>query len=162
MMARIAKINKNDIVNGYGVCVSVFMQGCHFHCKGCHNAQTWDFNGGTEVTADTIPFIIKAISKNGIQRNFSVLGGEPLCPENRNFVLELIQAVRETYPTIQIFLWTGYELSELKEENNPIIDEILSLVDTLITGRFVLAERDITLPLRGSRNQRILHRGEDF
>lgn len=159
---RYAGILCDDFVNGQNVCVSVWAQGCNLKCPGCHNAQTWDFNGGTEVTADTIPFIIKAISKNGIQRNFSVLGGEPLCPENRNFVLELIQAVREAYPTIQIFLWTGYELSELKEENDPIVDKVLSLVDTLITGRFVITERDITLPLRGSRNQQILHKGEDF
>lgn len=159
---RYAGILCDDFVNGQNVCVSFWAQGCNLKCPGCHNAQTWDFNGGTEVTADTIPFIIKAISKNNIQRNFSVLGGEPLCPENRSFVLELVQKVREAYPTVRIFLWTGYELSELKEENNPIIDKVLSLVDTLITGRFVLAERDITLPLRGSRNQKVLHKGEDF
>ena len=159
---RYAGILCDDFVNGQNVCVSFWVQGCNLKCPGCHNAQTWDFNGGTEVTADTIPTIIKAISKNGIQRNLSVLGGEPLCPENRNFVLELIQTVRKVYPTIQIFLWTGYELSELKEENDPTINKILSLVDTLITGRFVLAERDITLPLRGSRNQKVLRKGEDF
>lgn len=159
---RYAGILCDDFVNGQNVCVSFWTQGCNLKCPGCHNTQTWDFNGGIEVTADTIPFIIKAISKNNIQRNFSVLGGEPLCPENRSFVLELIQKVREAYPTVRIFLWTGYELSELKEENNPIIDKVLSLVDTLITGRFVLAERDITLPLRGSRNQKVLRKGEDF
>ena len=106
--------------------------------------------------------ILKAISKNGIQRNFSMLGGEPLCPENRAFVCNLIKKVRETYPTIKIFVWTGYELEELRAENDKAINEILENINVLITGRFILEQRDITLPLRGSRNQKILYKGEDF
>lgn len=161
-MTRIAKVNKNDVVNGIGVCVSVFVQGCHFHCKGCFNSSTWDFNGGYEIPENFETDILKAISKNGIQRNFSVLGGEPLCLENRAFVCSLIKKVRQTYPTIKIFVWTGYELEELREESDEAINEILKNVDVLITGRFILEQRDITLPLRGSHNQKILYKGEDF
>lgn len=161
-MTRIAKINKNDVVNGIGVCVSVFVQGCHFHCKGCFNSSTWDFDGGYEIPENFESDILKAISKNGIQRNFSVLGGEPLCPENRVFVRDLITKVRQTYPTIKIFVWTGYELEELKSENDIAIQEILKNIDVLITGRFILEQRDITLPLRGSRNQKILYSKIDF
>lgn len=157
-----AGIIYDDFVNGENVCVSLWMQGCHFHCKGCHNQQTWDFNGGYEMPENFESDILKAISKNGIQRNFSMLGGEPLCPENRAFVCNLIKKVRETYPTIKIFVWTGYELEELRAENDKAINEILENINVLITGRFVLEQRDITLPLRGSRNQKILYKGEDF
>ena len=157
-----AGIIYDDFVNGENVCVSLWMQGCHFHCKGCHNQQTWDFNGGYEMPENFESDILKAISKNGIQRNFSMLGGEPLCPENRAFVCNLIKKVRETYPTIKIFVWTGYELEELRAENDKAINEILENIDVLITGRFILEQRDITLPLRGSRNQKILYKGEDF
>ena len=157
-----AGIIYDDFVNGENVCVSLWMQGCHFHCKGCHNQQTWDFNGGYEMPENFESDILKAISKNGIQRNFSMLGGEPLCPENRAFVCNLIKRVRETYPTIKIFVWTGYELAELRAENDKAINEILENINVLITGRFILEQRDITLPLRGSRNQKILYKGEDF
>lgn len=157
-----AGIIYDDFVNGENVCVSLWMQGCHFHCKGCHNQQTWDFNGGYEMPENFESDVLKAISKNGIQRNFSLLGGEPLCPENRAFVCNLIKKVRETYPTIKIFVWTGYELEELRAENDKAINEILENINVLITGRFILEQRDITLPLRGSRNQKILYKGEDF
>ena len=157
-----AGIIYDDFVNGENVCVSLWMQGCHFHCKGCHNQQTWDFNGGYEMPENFESDILKAILKNGIQRNFSLLGGEPLCPENRAFVCNLIKKIRETYPTIKIFVWTGYELEELRAENDKAINEILKNIDVLITGRFILEQRDITLPLRGSRNQQILYKGEDF
>ena len=157
-----AGIIYDDFVNGENVCVSLWMQGCHFHCKGCHNQQTWDFNGGYEMPENFESDVLKAISKNGIQRNFSMLGGEPLCPENRAFVCNLIKRVRKTYPTIKIFVWTGYELEELQAENDKMINEILENIDVLITGRFILEQRDITLPLRGSRNQKILQKGKDF
>ena len=157
-----AGIIYDDFVNGENVCVSLWMQGCHFHCKGCHNQQTWDFNGGYEMPENFESDVLKAISKNGIQRNFSLLGGEPLCPENRAFVCNLIKKVREAYPTIKIFVWTGYELEELRAENDKAINEILENINVLITGRFILEQRDITLPLRGSRNQKILQKGKDF
>lgn len=161
-MTRIAKINKNDVANGIGVCVSVFVQGCHFHCKGCFNSSTWEFDGGYEIPENFESDILKAISKNGIQRNFSVLGGEPLCPENRAFVCNLVKKIRQTYPTIKIFVWTGYELEELQKEGDEAIREILKNIDILITGRFILEQRDITLPLRGSRNQKVLYKEKDF
>ena len=157
-----AGIVYDDFVNGENVCVSLWTQGCHFHCKGCFNSSTWDFNGGYEPPKNFESNILKAISKNGIQRNFSVLGGEPLCPENRAFVCNLVKKVRQTYPTIKIFIWTGYELEELQKEGDETICEILKNIDVLITGRFILEQRDITLPLRGSRNQKILYKGEDF
>ena len=90
------------------------------------------------------------------------MGGEPLCDENLDKVDKIITSVRTAYPQIKIFVWTGYVLEELKEKKNDKINHILSQIDVLIDGPFVQAERDITLELRGSRNQRILYRGVDF
>lgn len=156
---RIAGLNKNDVVNGEGVCVSLFMQGCHFHCKGCHNLETWDFKGGREIDkGDLIKEIIEAISANGIQRNFSILGGEPFAPQNRFATFDIVSCVRKTYPNIKIFIWTGYTCEDLANEpNHSLSRRIFEKADFLIDGPFIEEERDITLPLRGSRNQRIIN-----
>lgn len=161
-MDRYAGLITNDFANGTGTCVSFWTQGCPHHCPNCQNPETWDFQGGKEVPTDIRGQIIKAICANGITRNFSVLGGEPLCDENLDEVDKIITGVRTAYPQIKIFVWTGYILEELKEKKNDKINHILSQIDVLIDGPFIQAERDITLELRGSRNQRILYRGVDF
>lgn len=161
-MDRYAGLITNDFANGTGTCVSFWTQGCPHHCPSCQNPETWDFQGGKEVPTDIRGQIIKAICANGITRNFSVLGGEPLCDENLDEVDKIITGVRTAYPQIKIFVWTGYVLEQLKEKKNDKINHILSQIDVLIDGPFIQAERDITLELRGSRNQRILYRGVDF
>lgn len=153
-MARIAKIMKNDAVNGIGVCVSLWTQGCPNHCPGCHNPETWDFDGGYEEP-NLRGEIIKAISANNVTRNLSILGGEPLCLENVSMVRSVIEAVRIAYPQIKIFLWTGYTLKELQREKNEDLEYILNNINYLIDGRFIEAEKDLTLWLRGSRNQNV-------
>ena len=155
-----AGLIKNDIAAGEGVNVSFFTQGCPFHCKGCHNPQTWDFAGGKEFTTETLEDIIQSISANGVQRNFSIMGGEPLCPENIFLVSMIILKVREIYPDIKIYLWTGYTYEELLTRLEPKIQVILDNIDYLIDGPFILEQRDITLPMRGSANQRILNMKE--
>lgn len=161
---RYAKIKFNDIVDGEGICVSFWTQGCPFRCPGCHNPDTWDFNGGIEIPSDIKGQIIKALSANGVQRNFSVLGGEPLCEENLDLVHSLIMAVRIAYPEIKIFVWSGFVIEALKKraETNEKLADILKNIDVLIDGPFIQEERNITLKLRGSSNQRILYRGQDF
>lgn len=161
-MSKYAGLIVNDFANGMGTCVSFWTQGCPHHCPGCQNPETWDFNAGKEIPTDIRGQIIKAICANGITRNFSVLGGEPLCDENLDEVDKIITSVRTAYPQIKIFVWTGYILEELKEKKNDKINHILSQIDVLIDGPFIQAERDITLELRGSKNQRILYRGVDF
>lgn len=151
-----AGLIKNDIVNGEGVCVSFWTQGCPFKCKGCHNPQTWDFDGGKDLPNDIKGQIVKAISDNNITRNFSILGGEPLCEQNIELVKEILLAVKTAYPHIKVFLWTGYELEDIKDTL------ILEKVDVLITGPYIEEQRDITLPLRGSYNQKILRKEIDF
>ena len=161
-MDRYAGLITNDFANGTGTCVSFWAQGCPHHCPGCHNPETWDFNGGKEIPMDLRGQIIKAICANDITRNFSVLGGEPLCEENLDEIDKIITSVRTAFPQIKIFVWTGYTLEELIQKDDEKINHILSQIDVLIDGPFIEAERDITLELRGSKNQRILYRGVDF
>ena len=161
-MKRYAGLNTNDFANGKGTCVSFFVQGCPHHCRGCFNPETWDFEGGKELPADIRGQIIKAICANGITRNFSVLGGEPLCPQNRDGVDNIITGVRTVFPHIKIFLWTGYTLEELQHMDDDIIFNILNNIDVLIDGRYEEDEKDLTLELRGSKNQRILYKNIDF
>jgi anaerobic ribonucleoside-triphosphate reductase activating protein len=152
---RYASIIGNDVVNGEDVCVSLFTQGCHRHCKGCFNSSTWDFNGGIEIDENELTEkILSLINKNNIQRNLSILGGEPLCEENREYILRLILKVKEIYPNIKIFIWTGYDIEDIFL--NPCIANILQNVDVIIDGAYIEEERDITLKWRGSKNQRIL------
>ena len=157
---KFAAINKNDFINGEGVCVSLWVQGCPHHCKGCHNPEQWDFNGGNEIDIDIlINEILIAIEANGIQRNFSILGGEPMAQRNISNTLYILEQVKKHFPNIKTYVWTGYTIEELLSLYNK---EILQNIDILIDGRFVLEERDITLKLRGSKNQRILYKGTDF
>lgn len=151
---KIAGLIRNDVVNGYDVCVSVWVQGCPFHCDGCHNPQTWSFGTGIEVEEDEfIEEVITALGLNGIQRNLSLLGGEPMCEQNYPFVEKLIKIARNKYPNIKVFIWTGYEWENMTKEQLNVI----SLSDVVIDGQFELRLRDITLPFRGSSNQRIIN-----
>jgi len=154
---RIAGLIKNDMVDGSGFCVSLWTQGCPHRCPGCHNPETWDFNGGTVITLDELEKeILEALNANGVERNFSVLGGEPLCEENLYDVAKIISKVRHNFPDRKIFVWTGYTYEELKEKNNPVLSTLFKDIDVLIDGRFEINERDVTLWLKGSRNQRVI------
>lgn len=146
----------NDIADGNGVCVSFWCQGCPFHCKGCHNPGTWDFNQGMDLPDNMSDIIIKKISQNGIKRNFSILGGEPLCKENRKMVSKIVTDVRNAYPDIKIFCWTGDTCENLISEADEDIDNIFSKIDILVDGPFKIDKRDVTLKLRGSSNQRVI------
>lgn len=157
---RFAAINKNDFINGEGVSVSLWVQGCPHHCKGCHNPAQWSFTGG-EVKNNNflISEIAEAITANGIQRNFSVLGGEPLDPRNVADTYYILKGIKEKFPTIKTYVWTGYVLENLQLMYN---HQLFDYIDVLIDGLYIEEERDITLKLRGSKNQRILCKGTDF
>jgi len=154
-MSRYNAIIPNDVVNGHGVCVSLFTQGCPHHCPGCFNEETWDFRGGQPYTPEVKWNIIKAISANNITRNFSILGGEPLAPQNIDMVWEIVDAVRHAYPDIEITLWTGYTYKELMVQPSENLLNILNNIDILVDGPFIEEEKDLSLQLRGSRNQHI-------
>lgn len=152
-----AGIIYNDFSAAPGVCLSFFTQGCPHHCPGCHNQETWSFDGGREFTPKVLEDIVQGISANGITRNFCIMGGEPLAEENL-FLTELVLSnVKKEYPNIKIYLWTGYYYNELLEHPTPHLNTVLKMVDVLIDGPYVEAERDITLPMRGSRNQSIIN-----
>ena len=125
-------------------------------CPGCHNPQTWDFNGGKEFTSDILDKIIEGLHAYGIDHPFCILGGEPLCPENQFLTRLVIETVRKRSPATPIYVWTGYTLEQLKEMPSPHLAAILSSIDFLIDGPYKQELRDITLPMRGSSNQRII------
>lgn len=156
-----AQVKHNDIANGDGVCVSFWVTGCPFHCIGCHNQELWDFNGGKEFTQETLNEIINAICANGITRSFSVLGGEPLCDNNLFLTSMVIREVRKVYPEITINVWTGYCYEDLQKSSNPHLKYILETADYLIDGPYIQELRDITLKMRGSKNQRIINLKEE-
>lgn len=149
---RYNKIKKNDVANGHGINVSVYFQGCPHHCYNCFNGETWDFEGGKEYTEDVKQEIIDSLNINGVDRDLSILGGEPLCPENVDGVIDLCKTVKELYPEKKIWLWTGY----LIENFNKKQFEVLQYLTTIIDGPFIDSKKNLKLTLRGSENQRVL------
>ena len=165
-----------DISNGEGIGVSLFVQGCHFHCKGCCNTKTWDFNGGKEWTKEIENDFLDLINKPYVKR-ISVLGGEPLAYENIDDVLKLLIKIKANYPNKKIWLYTGYKIEEIgfcramhdfvkgnrsfqealdNEEKNLIRQMIISQCDVLVDGQFEEDKKDLALKFRGSSNQRVI------
>ena len=139
------------------MCLSFFTQGCPFHCEGCHNPETWDFDGGREFTQDTLQSIITGLKANGIHRNLCIIGKEPLCQNNSFLTRLIVTTVKKELPDTKIYIWTGNKYEELLHSSDTNMREILKTADVLIDGPYIQAERDITLPMRGSRNQRIIN-----
>lgn len=146
---RYNKIRKMDISNGPGIRVSIFMQGCSFHCKDCFNSETWDFKAGKEFNDEVINKVLDLASLPHIV-GLSILGGEPMHPNNREGTIKLAKAFKKRYPDKDIWVWSGYLFDELKDI------EGLSYIDTLVDGRFVLEQANPTLKFRGSSNQRVI------
>ena len=153
---RYAGIIKNDLAAAPGISFTFFSQGCSHHCPGCHNQQTWDFDGGKEFTQETLDFIKDNIDANGIERTFCIMGGEPLDPNNLFLTDLVISYVKDNFPNKQIYLWTGYTYEELLKRSDNRLKSILQKVNVLIDGPYIHELRDITLSMRGSSNQKIL------
>ena len=149
---RYSQIKDNDIANGKGVMMSLWTQGCPHRCKGCFNPETWNYNGGMEFTQEQEQYILDNINAHNISRNLSILGGEPLCPENVDGVLALCKKFKERYPEKMIYIWTGYTL----EDFNNTQKEVLNYIDILVDGKFEKDLKNLSLKLRGSSNQRII------
>lgn len=151
------KIYNYTISDGPGVRISLYVSGCPLHCAGCHNSQAWDFNSGEPFTPDLLSSILVQLDKPYIT-GFSLLGGEPLAPQNRQGSLSVVSAVKAAHPEKDIWIWTGYEWNELMKDPDPVLHEILKYLDVAVVGRFILANRDISNenPWRGSRNQRVI------
>lgn len=146
----------NDFSAAPGVSLSFFTQGCPHRCKGCQNPETWSYDGGKEFTTETLSSIVSGLTANGIHRTLCIMGGEPLCQENLFLVHLVIDTVKKELPNTKVYIWTGYTYEELLKSSDAHLQLILKNTDVLIDGPYVEAERDITLPLRGSRNQRVI------
>lgn len=152
---RIAKIKPNDIANGDGVVVSVWTQGCSHHCSGCHNPDTWNFKGGRPFTDEDEEYIINIMNKNGVERDLSLLGGEPLEQCNLDRLQHFLKRFRKCYPNKKIYLWSGFLFEEIL--NHGQRRDILNHIDILIDGRYDESLRNISLKMRGSENQRVIN-----
>jgi anaerobic ribonucleoside-triphosphate reductase activating protein len=149
---RYAGLDKNDFTAAPGVSVSFYTQGCPHRCPGCHNPETWEFDGGKEFTPQVLDEIVEALIANGLQRNLCILGGEPLCEENEFLTLLVISEIKQKLPDVKVYIWTGFLYENLLKFPTPHIEKILSMTDVLIDGPYIESLRDITLPMRGSSN----------
>lgn len=161
---RYASIRSLDVSNGENVGISLFVQGCHFHCKNCFNPETWDFNGGKEWTEEVEKQFLELAARPYIKR-ISILGGEPLADENLDGVLNLVNEIRLLFgDTKTIWIYSGYEWSQLfpkvlqidLSQNEITRQQILKNVDVLVDGKYIDSQRDITLKWKGSVNQRVI------
>ena len=152
-------IKKRDIANGIGVRVTLFVSGCTHHCKGCFNAETWDFSYGQPYTQDTEDEVIALAAPDYIN-GLTLLRGEPFEPCNQRALLPLLRRFRAAYPDKTVWCYTGYTLeSDLLAESRArceATDEMLSLIDVLVDGEFVQELRNLRLRFRGSENQRLI------
>ena len=152
-------IKQYDIANGHGVRVSLFVSGCTHHCPECFNPETWDFSYGKSFTDEDKALILKAMDKSYIA-GFSLLGGEPFEPVNQAVLTGLLREIKEKFPEKDIWCYTGYlfdkELLQDSRARCGFTDEMLSYIDILVDGEFIEEQKNISLPFRGSENQRII------
>lgn len=154
-----ATIKPTDVANGPGVRVSLFVSGCTHYCKGCFNAEAWDFHYGNEYTKETREQIIRNLDHSYIA-GLTLLGGEPMHPENQTEVLNLVEEVRRRFPDKTIWCYTGYDfetdiLGDMVK-NIPQTRRILDCLDVLVDGKFEEEKKDLKLRFKGSCNQRII------
>ena len=149
---RYASIRRLDISNGEGLGVTLFTQGCPFHCKNCFNPETHDFDGGKEYTIDTKNAIVSLINRAQIKR-FSILGGEPLIERNKEDLIDLCLSVKKIRPDIKIWIYTGNIFENVKDDWYELL---YNYVDVLVDGPYVDSKRDLRLKFRGSSNQRVI------
>lgn len=142
-------IRKMDISDGPGVRVSIFMQGCAFHCKNCFNSETWDFKGGKEFTDETIEKVLNLCGESYI-KGLSILGGEPMHPVNILGTTKLAKAFKEKYPDKNLWVWTGFLFEQLKDK------EVLKYIDVLVDGQYKDELHSPILKWKGSSNQRVI------
>lgn len=138
-----------DISNGPGVRVAVFFQGCHFHCKGCFNSETWDFLGGKEYTMDIEKKILEFCDKDYIM-GLSILGGEPFHEANIQSTINLAKRFKERFPNKNLWIWTGFLFDDISNK------EIFKYADVIVDGPFQIENKDPRLKYCGSTNQRVI------
>ena len=153
-----ANIKNNDIANGPGVRVSLFVSGCTHHCKGCFNEVAWDFEYGKPFTQETISEILEMLRPAHI-KGLTLLGGEPFEPQNQGAIVELLRQVKAEFPQKSIWSFSGYVFEKITSGTLgdwEITKEFLSYLDVLVDGPFVEEKKNLNLRFRGSENQRLL------
>lgn len=152
-----------DIANGIGVRITLFVSGCTNHCKNCFQPQTWDFDFGEPFTEETEEKLLEMLKPDYIN-GLTLLGGEPMEPQNQRALVPFLKRVREAYPNKNIWCFTGFTYEVLKTDGShprcEVTDEMLSLIDVLVDGRYVDELKDLTLQFRGSSNQRLIDMGK--
>lgn len=152
-------IKRVDVANGPGIRVSLFVSGCTHQCKNCFNPETWDFNYGKAFTHHTIDTIIEYMKPDYI-KGITLLGGDPIEPENQEALLPLVKKIREVYPEKSIWCFTGYTFDEDILGNMwkqyPFTKELFSYIDVLVDGEYIEEQKDLTLKFKGSANQRTI------
>ena len=143
-------IRKMDISDGPGVRASIFMQGCEFHCKNCFNPETWNFEGGKEFTDDTIKEVLDICAQPQI-KGLSILGGEPMHPNNIEGTTKLAKAFKEKYPNKTVWAWSGFKFDEYLKDK-----EVAKYLDVVVDGQYKDELHDFRLKWRGSSNQRVI------
>ena len=149
----IAEIIKNDVANGPGIRLSIFVSGCTHNCEGCFNKEAQDFQYGRPYDENIQNEILKELSKSQYS-GVSLLGGEPMHPDNQKTVLSIIQTIKNKQPDKTIWLYSGYLYEDLKKQ--PTANQILSNIDVLVDGPFILSQKKLGLAYRGSSNQRLI------
>ena len=154
-----AQIKNNDIANGPGIRVSLFVSGCTHRCPGCFNEEAWDFSYGAPFTQETIDRILEMLAPDRI-RGLTLLGGEPFEPQNQGPIVELLRQIKSKYPNKSIWAFSGYlfdkDILAGRLGDREITMEYLRYLDVLVDGPFVMAKKDLNLRFRGSSNQRLI------
>lgn len=154
-----ADIKQYDVANGPGIRISLFVSGCTHHCKECFNPETWDFNYGKPFTEETIDTIIEYMSPDFI-KGLTLLGGDPLEMPNQAPLIPLLKRVKEIYPDKDIWCFTGYDFEKdivgNMYDNWPDTKELLSYIDVIVDGEFMLEQKDMNLHFKGSANQKTI------
>lgn len=152
-------IKNYDIADGEGVRVTLFCSGCTNRCEGCFQPETWDFCYGKEYTKETEDQLIQMLTNPNIQ-GLTLLGGDPFEPSNQRTLITLLRRVKQELPTKDVWAYTGFvyeqDLLDGQRKHTEVTDEILSYIDVLVDGPFVIDEKDISLYFRGSTNQRVI------
>ena len=151
-------IKKLDVANGEGIRTTLFVSGCRNHCERCFQPETWAFDYGKPFTEETVQALLDSLKPSYVN-GITLLGGEPFEPENQRELVKLLRRVRAEYPQKNVWSYSGYTLEELRGDGHPhceVTEEMLSMIDVLVDGRFVEALKDIALKFRGSSNQRII------
>ena len=148
-----------DIADGEGVRTTLFVSGCRHACPGCFNQSAWDFTAGEAFTREVEDKVLESLEPSFID-GLTLLGGEPMEPENQRALLPFVRRARERFPEKSVWCFTGEVYENLLDDASPYrceaTDELLSLIDVLVDGPFLQAEHDISLRFRGSANQRVI------